>query len=112
MPAESVPERLTPQAAVDAAAWQVGGPVLVIMLGPTVAVLVVGVASAAPLDGLLTVAAMVLIPSWLVAWLAWSILTPRWRLWAKSAMPTLSLRHRTALARSASRMAMATTLRS
>ena len=96
--AAALPPRLSPQAAVDAAAWQVGGPVLVLMLGPAVAVLFVGVASGAPAVGLLLTAAMVLIPSWLVAWLAWSILTPRWRLWAYERVDDLVELKRIALA--------------
>jgi hypothetical protein len=83
---------------VDAAAWQVNGPVLVIMLGPTLAVLFVGLVSAAPVAGLWTVAAMVLIPSWLLAWLAWSILTPRWRLWAYERVDDIDELKRIALA--------------
>ena len=98
MPADAPLEPLTPQAAVDAAAWQVNGPVLVIMLGPTLAVLFVGLVSAAPVAGLWTVAAMVLIPSWLLAWLAWSILTPRWRLWAYERVDDIDELKRIALA--------------
>ena len=67
---------------MDAAAWQVNGPVLVIMLGPTLAVLLVALVSGASIRGTVPVAGMVLIVSWLFAWLTWSILTPRWRLWA------------------------------
>ena len=98
MPAEGAPEPLTPQAAVDAAAWQVNGPVLVLMLGPTLAVLIVGLASGAPTGGLLQAGGMVLIPSWLLAWLAWSILTPRWRLWAYERVEDLDELKRVALA--------------
>jgi len=75
-------ERLTPQAAVDAAAWRVNGPVLLIMLAPALATLAFGLVAGAPFGQFWPVAGMVLIVSWLAAWLVWSILTPRWRLWA------------------------------
>ena len=98
MPGDPALERLTPQAAVDAAAWQVGGPVLVLMLGPTLGVLFIGAASGASAGGLFMAAGMVLIPSWLIAWLAWSILTPRWRLWAYARVDDLDELKRVALA--------------
>ena len=82
MPAEAPAERLTPQAAVDAAARYVSGPVLLIMLAPALVTLALGVAAGIPLGAFWPVAGIVLIVSWMLAWLAWSILTPRWRLWA------------------------------
>ena len=68
------------------------------MLGPTLAVLIIGVVSGAHAVGLLLTAGMVLIPSWLAAWLAWSILTPRWRLWAYERVDDIDELKRIALA--------------
>ncbi len=92
------PVRLTPQAAVDAAAWYVSGPVLVIMLAPALGALALGLAAGAPFSAFWPVAGMVLIVSWLLAWLAWSILTPRWRLWAYERVDDIDELKRIALA--------------
>jgi hypothetical protein len=97
MPVDAAP-KLTPQEAVDAAAWQVNGPVLLLMFSPALAVLFVGLMSAAPPASLWPIAGMVLIPSWLFAWLAWAILTPRWRLWAYERVDDLDELKRIALA--------------
>jgi hypothetical protein len=98
MRADEPLQRLTPQDAVDAAAWQVNGPVLLLMFSPALAVLFVGLMSAAPAASLWPVAGMVLFASWLFAWLAWAILTPRWRLWAYERVDDLDELKRVALA--------------
>jgi len=98
MPAEAPLERLTARAAVDAAAWYVSGPVLLIMLAPALATLAFGVVAGIPFGAFWPVAGMVLIVSWLLAWLAWSILTPRWRLWAYERVDDIDELKRIALA--------------
>ena len=98
MPAEAPVERLTPQAAVDAAARYVSGPVLLIMLAPALVTLALGVVAGIPFGAFWPVAGMVLIVSWLLAWLAWSILTPRWRLWAYERVEDIDELKRIALA--------------
>jgi len=98
MPGDGLLDTLTPQAAVDAAAWRVNGPVLLIMLAPGLAVLAIGAISGAPFSGIWPIAGMVLIASWMLAWLTWSILTPRWRLWAYERVEDLDELKRIAIA--------------
>jgi hypothetical protein len=82
MPAENGPPRLTAQEAVDQAAWSVSGPVLLLIVGPAFAVGVVGLVAGAHGGEIAPWVLMALIVGWLFGWLAHSILTPQWRLWA------------------------------
>ena len=77
--------RLSPERAVGCAFWMVNLPVLAVMFGPGLALLGIG----SLLDQTSQLAAAIKLSSfatfvvcWPFAWLTWSILTPRWRVWA------------------------------
>ncbi|WGM46380.1 hypothetical protein KOAAANKH_01248 [Brevundimonas sp. NIBR10] len=59
----------------------VNGTVMLMMFGPPAIVGVVfWLLGMQDIGGL--IALIVIVPSWIGAWIAWSILTPRWRIWA------------------------------
>jgi len=83
--ADEEASRFSPQAAVDRAFWMVNGPVLLVMLGPAVALFVAGSSLGAktPLGAGFEIAAgFAFLVCWPLAWLTWSILIPHWRIWA------------------------------
>ncbi len=73
--------RGTPRKAVSGGFRTVTSVVMLMMFGPPViAGLVFWLVGREDIGGL--IACILVIPSWIGAWLAWSILTPRWRIWA------------------------------
>jgi len=77
--------RLSPEQAVGRAFWMVNLPVLIVMFGPAGALFGIGslLDQTSELGAALKLGSFAaLVVSWPFAWLAWSILTPRWRLWA------------------------------
>jgi len=76
-----MPKTITAQQAVDRGALTVTGPVMLMMFAPP---LIIGglVALVGFKDLGIGVGAALIVPSWIGAWLTWSILTPRWRVWA------------------------------
>jgi hypothetical protein len=76
-----MPDKITAAKAVRHGLLTVNGAVMLLMFGPPA--LVGGLFwlfGRSDLGGL--AACIVVVPSWICAWLAWSILTPRWRVWA------------------------------
>jgi hypothetical protein len=82
MPANASIQVVTPQAAVDRAGWVVNGPVLLVMGGPAVVSFAVGGLLHLSHETQIAFAGIVFAVCWPLAWLTWSFLTPRWRLWA------------------------------
>ncbi len=73
----------------------VNGPVLLVMVGPALAAY--GLASLLRLPPAIpTLVAAV--GGWVCAWLTWSVLTPRWRLWAYTHVEDLGELKRLAVA--------------
>ncbi|WGM38859.1 hypothetical protein [Caulobacter sp. NIBR1757] len=75
---------MTPDKAVSRGVLVVNGSVMLVMFGlPSLvyaAVLLLGVDSSSAA----TVAVLAFMVCWPLAWLTWSLLVPRWRLWAYS----------------------------
>jgi len=77
--------RLSPAQAVGRAFWMVNLPVLIVMFGPAAALFGVGslFTENSELSAKLKLGSFAaFLVCWPLAWLAWSILTPRWRVWA------------------------------
>ena len=73
---------MTPAEAVRRGDWTVNGTVGFCMFGLPIlcglAAFVLGFSGLAAM----TVAGAAFLPCWLLAWTAWSVLVPRWRVWA------------------------------
>ncbi len=86
--------------AVARAQWGVTGPVFLCMFGVP-ALVFASVKLATNDDSLAKAAAGIgLFVGWPLAWLCWSILTPRWRLWAYERVANLDELKRLAVAES------------
>jgi hypothetical protein len=85
MPVDDTLGFITPEKAVSRAFWMVNGPVMLVMFGPASVLYGLGylLGSSTEVGAALSLAAIAaFFVCWPLAWLTWSILTPRWRLWA------------------------------
>jgi hypothetical protein len=73
---------MTPQQAINRAFWTIRVPSTILVLGPMIAVYLLLDKDELESGGGATLFVVTFIGGLIVGWLIWSLLIPRWRLWA------------------------------
>ena len=82
MPAEAQPVQVSVESAISRGQWTVNGPVFLSMFGTPFLAYGVAVLVGADHETAFAAAVFGALGGWFGAWIAWSLLVPRWRLWA------------------------------